>query len=78
MLTPTSTKVHLRVHHAIFGHADAPDIATLKECVNTGGLDDKTRDIALAVIRGWERQERKRRGTARYLRRFRRIAASLS
>lgn len=78
MLTPTSTKAYLRVHNAIFGHPDAPDIATLKECVDQGGIDDKTRDIALAVIRGWERQERKRRGAARYLRRFRRIAASLS
>lgn len=78
MLTHTSTKAHLRVYNAIFGNADAPDIATLKECVSDGGIDDKTRDIALAVIRGWEHQERKRRGTVRYLRRFRRIAASLS
>lgn len=74
----TLTSTNQRVHTAIFGHGDTPDFATLKECVAQGDMDDKTRDIALAVIRGWERQERKRRGVARYLRHYRRIAASLS
>ena len=55
------------------------DVAILKEELKINNkLTDQDKRLLVAVITPAERAERKRRRCARYLRHYRRIAASLS
>jgi hypothetical protein len=77
MSTPTIISPKARLHAAIFNDMEYPDVGTLWELVNQGQLDYFSKKLALVIIRGHDRQQRKQRGLARYLRHYRRIARSL-